>query len=240
MTKWYFKFLFAVAMTTGFASLVTAAELQVRPVLIDVTAPGVSSTLTLTNKGTEKVNAQIRVFRWSQVNGQDKLVPTRDVVVSPPFIKMKSGGSYTVRVIKVSKKPLRGEESFRLIVDQIPDINVKSRNVAVKFNVRYSIPVFFSPTRVSAPKVSWSYATKNGWLALSARNTGGSRLRVSNLKIKSGGGTVRTISPGLAGYVLAGSSMRWKQRGKLKGARQGVRVLGRGNNEKISAKASLR
>ncbi len=227
--------LFALAGNSAFA-----AELQVRPVLVDVTVPGASSTLTLKNIGKEGVNAQIRVFRWSQKNGKDQLVPTRDVVASPPFVKMKPGGTYNLRIIRISKRPVKGEESYRLIVDQIPDVKVKKRGVAVKFNIRYSIPVFFASPGISAPNVSWKYAAKGGRFTLSAHNSGGRRLRVSNLKIKSGSGSTRTISRGLAGYVLAGSSIKWKKPGSLKGARKGVTVFAKGNNDKIRSKAKVR
>ena len=56
-----------------------AGSLQIEPVLIDVTAPGAASAVTLRNEGTTPINAQIRVFRWSLINGQEKLEPTEDV-----------------------------------------------------------------------------------------------------------------------------------------------------------------
>ncbi len=102
--------------------------------------------------------------------------------------------------------------------------------------MRYSIPVFFSAAKVAAPAVSWAYTVKGGRNILSARNSGGSRMRISNLKMKSNSGATQTISPGLAGYVLAGSTKIWKQRGNLKGARRGVKVFAKGNNGKISAR----
>lgn len=227
--------LFAVTGKSAFA-----AQLQVRPVLVDVRAPGASSTITLRNAGKEKVNAQVRIFRWTQKNGKDVLTPTRKVVASPPFIKMKPGGTYNLRVIRISKKPAKGEEAYRMIVDQLPETRTKKQTTTVKFNVRYSIPVFFAPVTVTKPVVSWSYSGKGGKMALTAKNTGGSRMRISALSLKSGSGSVRTISRGLAGYVLAGSRYVWKKRGKLKGARRGVTVLAKGNNAKVRATARIR
>ena len=65
-----------------------AASLQVTPVMIEVAAPGAATTVKLRNDGATPLNAQIRVFRWSQVNGEDKLEPTTDVVASPPLTKL--------------------------------------------------------------------------------------------------------------------------------------------------------
>ena len=54
-----------------------AATLQVEPVLIDVTAPGAASTITLRNEAAAPINVQIRVYRWSQVDGKEmELTPT--------------------------------------------------------------------------------------------------------------------------------------------------------------------
>jgi len=235
-----FSVLCAGLLISTFSGDVSAAKLQVRPVLVNVTAPGSSSILTLKNSGAEVVKAQIRVFRWTQKNGVDRLTPTRDVVASPPFVNMKPGGSYNLRIIRVSKRPVKGEESYRLLVDQIPEVNIKPRGIAVKFNIRYSIPVFFSAAKISQPKVNWSYSARGGKFTLSARNTGGSRLRISRLKLKSSSGSSQTISKGLAGYVLAGSSKKWSKRGVLKGARKGVTVFALGNYGKITSKAKVR
>jgi len=55
--------------TALFAALVAfaagpagAGTLQVEPVLVDITAPGAASTVTLRNEGTSPIDAQIRVF----------------------------------------------------------------------------------------------------------------------------------------------------------------------------------
>lgn len=236
--------LLKILIVAAFASIspITAAlsaNLQVRPVLIDVVAPGAASKLTLTNNGRESVNAQVRVFRWHQKNGKDILTPTRTVVASPPFVKMKSGGSYKLRIVRVSKKPIKGEEAYRIIVDQIPNIKKKS-GIAVKFNIRYSIPVFFSQAGISPPDMSWSLKPGSRAYTLTAKNIGGSRMRVSNLRVKSKSGTTRTISPGLAGYVLANSFKVWKQPGRFGKLRGGVVVHLTGNNKNVRSKARIR
>lgn len=233
--------LLAVAAFMMAATIVTAlsANLQVRPVLIDVVAPGAASKLTLTNNGRESVNAQIRIFKWHQKNGKDILTPTRAVVASPPFVKMKPGGNYKLRIVRVSKKPVKGEESYRVIVDQIPVIKKKA-GIAVKFNIRYSIPVFFSQTSVSPPDLSWSFKPGKRAYTLIAKNTGGSRMRVSNLRVKNKSGAAKTISPGLAGYVLANSSKVWKQPGRFRKTRGGMIVQLNGNNKKVQSKARTR
>src|ERR1700694_5222625 len=85
-----------------------AGSLQVAPVLVDVTAPGAASTVTLRNEGTTPIDAQIRVFRWSLVDGQEKLEPTDDVIASPPSVTLTPNGQYIARIARVSKRPVNG------------------------------------------------------------------------------------------------------------------------------------
>src|SRR4029453_5113035 len=87
-----------------------AASLQVSPVLGEVAAPGAATTLKPRNEGTAPPHPEIRVFRWSQGNGEDKLEPTNDVVPSPPIAKLAPKVDYTVRLGRGKKTPVPQEE----------------------------------------------------------------------------------------------------------------------------------
>src|SRR5215467_1795122 len=185
-----------------------AASLQVSPVMVEVAAPGAATTLKLRNEGTTPLNAQIRVFRWSQVNGEDKLEPTTDVVASPPLAKLAPKVDYTVRLVRVNKTPVAKEETYRLFVDELPDA-ANQRNRAVNLLLRYSIPVFFYPAAGNPAILTWSVEHSGGKLAVVARNSGDRHLRISNLKLHDDKGGTVSLGSGLNGYVLGGSSRRW-------------------------------
>ncbi|MBI2717902.1 MAG: molecular chaperone [Rhizobiales bacterium] len=135
------------------AGAASAASLQVAPVNIEVPAPGAATTLTLENLGATVVNAQIRIFRWQQTGGRDDLVATTDAVVSPPAVRMVAGQKSVIRIVRTTKQPIAGEEGYRLVVDEIPAALKPGIN-GVNFNVRYSIPVFFTTAGI-APEISW-------------------------------------------------------------------------------------
>src|SRR5947208_2927824 len=160
-----------------------AASLQVAPVKVEVASPGAATTVKLRNEGTMPLNAQIRVFRWSQVNGEDKLEPTTDVVASPPLTKLTPKLDYTVRLVRVSKTPVAKEETYRLFIDELPDA-ANQRNRAVNLLLRYSIPVFFYPAAGNPPTLSWSVEQSGGKLSVVARNSGARHLRISDLKLR--------------------------------------------------------
>jgi len=57
--------IYIVGLLCAFSSLAEANSLRVAPILLDVSAPGATTTLNLRNEGAEKLHVQIRVFRWT-------------------------------------------------------------------------------------------------------------------------------------------------------------------------------
>jgi fimbrial chaperone protein len=200
--------LFASVVACAASAPATAGTLQVEPVLVDVTAPGAASTITLRNEGTAPIEAQIRVYKWAIVNGKEQLTPTNDVVASPPSVTLTPKGQYVARVVRVSKQPVVGEESYRMLVDQLPDLS-QQKNGAVNLMVRYSIPVFFGASNKKSPTVAWSIATQGDKVTLTAHNSGDRRLRISALSLHDANGKSLSFGNGLAGYALGQSAVSW-------------------------------
>jgi fimbrial chaperone protein len=212
---------------------VSAATLQVSPINIEVIAPTTTATETLTNiDGKGVLNCQVRVFKWVQVNGVDKLEPTKDVVASPPALTIKEGANATVRIVRLSKAPVKIEETYRLLVDEIPPAPTKG-TAAVAFAVRHNIPVFFSPGGL-ASKLEWKAKATKGGIQISAQNTGQRHVRLASLQI-TGGGETDAFNDGLAGYALAGSGNSWKIKSKAIRAGSTIKITAKGNDGPIEA-----
>jgi fimbrial chaperone protein len=96
--------------------VMAAGSLQVSPICLDLQEP--SSVIHLPNPSDEPVKAQVRIFKWQQINGKEKLAPTRDVVASPPQMTLPAGGQNMVRVVSISKSPFVGKLTYRVLVDQ--------------------------------------------------------------------------------------------------------------------------
>ena len=227
----------AVMALAGTIATAEAASIHVRPIGIELQAPAAASVLTLTNKGRELVTAQVRVFRWKQVGGKDVLEPTRDVVASPPILRMRPGRENVIRVVRVTKRPVKGEESYRLIIDQIPD--KKRKGVGVVFAMRYSIPVFFRDRAATPARVTWKVAREGRALVLTASNAGTRHERISKLKVVNGRGKSLVISRGLAGYVLGNSTRVWKVKTRVPMTGV-VTIKGQGINGPFSRKVRVR
>ena len=189
----------------------SAGALQVAPVNLQVTGTGGATALQLTNGGAQPLVAQIRVFRWSQTNGVETLEPTDAVVASPPAATLPPHAQYTVRVVRLDPTPVVGEESYRLIVDELPDAN-RARNGAINMVLRYSVPLFFTEPSASQPRLAWSLRRgKGGRLVASAVNEGQRHLRLSEMTIRAGGAKA-AFGEGLVGYVLGKSSMSFSSK----------------------------
>ena len=199
----------SLAMLAATTLPAKAASLQVAPVIVDVPAPGATGTITLRNEGLKPIDAQVRVFKWTQKDGREVLEPTRDVVASPPMVKLGSRSDYTVRIVRLSKAPVGGEEAYRLVVDELPD-PARTRNGSVTVVLRHSVPVFFAPADGDRPRISWKTEVRGGQLLVSAENAGGRRIRFANMSVSDGSRQV-SFGNGLIGYSLAGSTMTWSR-----------------------------
>ncbi len=201
---------FGVLLLPGWfaASGASAASLQAAPVLLEVVAPGATTTtVTLRNNGAKPIATQVRVFRWIQDAGLERLEPTEDVVASPPAIELQPAQDYVVRVVRVTKRPVEGEEAYRLFVDELPEAPQGQRTVNLV--VRYAIPLFFDAPDSSAPEAAWRVTQNGHAVSLSAANGGDRRLRLASVRIGDGAGKSISFGPGLVGYALGRSAMTW-------------------------------
>jgi fimbrial chaperone protein len=185
-----------------------AASVRVAPTTADLLAPDSATTFNLRNEDNRPVNVQIRVFRWTQTGGADRLAPTADVVASPPSQTLGPNADYVVRVVRAIKQPVAGEESYRVVVDELPDPS-RRRPGVVNVVLRYSLPVFFRSPDTGRSQVSWTVRQNGNALAVTAKNTGQQRLKIADLKLTDGTGRSVTLGSGLVGYVLGNATIQW-------------------------------
>src|SRR4030095_15444115 len=74
-----------------------AGSFSISPVGLDVSSTARSAALTVRNEEREAL-VQAQVMLWEQVDGEEKLTPTRDLLVSPAVFTLAQDGSQLVRV----------------------------------------------------------------------------------------------------------------------------------------------
>ncbi|GAA6187911.1 hypothetical protein NBRC116596_09740 [Litorivita sp. NS0012-18] len=100
------------------------------------------TTLTVKAGGKQASVLQMRVLKWREGQDPAKATPTRDVVVSPPVARLNPRQELTVRLVRVNKRPVRGRECYRVLVDRLP--GKEQSGQAVKLQVRHSVPMCFN------------------------------------------------------------------------------------------------
>ncbi len=201
------KLLLAVTVAALLAPAAQSADLRAAPVVIEPLPGARTANFTLINEEDHALKVQVRVMRWSMIDGKEVLTPTTDLVASPPLVSLKAKQHYLVRLVRTAKAPPVGEETYRVLVDEVPDPN-SIKPGSVQLVLRLSIPVFFSDVPKRLAKVEWNVERNGSTSWLTATNTGNRRLRLVDLSIAAGGHTLYSQA-GLVGYVLAGSSTRF-------------------------------
>ncbi|HEX4872074.1 MAG TPA: fimbria/pilus periplasmic chaperone [Nevskiaceae bacterium] len=202
----------ALLLAGLWAGSAAATVLQLVPIPVELAAGDSSAVLTIGNRGSEPVQLQIRSFVWTQEDGEDRLVPTRELVVSPPIAEIGPGQSLSARLVRTQPLPVRAEQSYRVWIDELPRAaDEGGAQRALRMLMRYSVPVFVGTPRSAGPApLEWRLqagAASRLW----AENRGGRRERVSALSLAplAGPAAAQTVAEGLAGYVLAGQQRAW-------------------------------
>ncbi|MCX2780707.1 fimbrial biogenesis chaperone [Microbulbifer thermotolerans] len=181
-------------------------QLQAGPILLQIGAGQKASRLRLSNTGDERLVAQVRVFAWSQENGEDQLTASDAVVASPPIVELMPGMEQIVRLVRLGESPSGADQSFRLVVDELP-LNGGAAPNQVSVRMRYVLPLFVRAQ--DAPEAKISCAVRDNAVVLECINSGGRAAQLgASFLIDSSGWEVQ-LSAGLLGYVLPGSRKVW-------------------------------
>lgn len=191
-----------------FSGYAAASGLQVTPVTLTLEQTQRAEGIWLSNSGDNTINAQVRVFRWSQSSYKDQLAASQGLVISPPMLTIPPGGKQLIRVIRTGS-PAKVEDAYRLSINELPQSAAKKNNL--QFVLHYSVPVFIQPPGVTDTyaKLQWQIKHSEGRAWLEVSNQGDGHAQLSEVNIITASGSRRNITPGLLGYVLPGSTMRW-------------------------------
>ncbi|WP_437891500.1 fimbrial biogenesis chaperone [Phytobacter sp. V91] len=146
-----------------------ASSVLVWPVYPVIEADQNSVPLWLENRGASGVTLQLRVLAWKQQNMQDRYADQAHVVASPPFATIPPGQRQLVRLMRITPVAAGKEESYRIIIDELPspDVKQKSDQVGLALQMRYVLPLFvdgpgvWTKARTDKPERKAETATRN-------------------------------------------------------------------------------
>jgi fimbrial chaperone protein len=196
----------AAALAAALAAAPAAAgDLELTPILVDLSASTRTSLVKLRNAGGAPMRYQVKAYAWAQGNdGKMDLQPARDLVVFPPLVELASGEARNLRV-GAEATPGAAERAWRLVVEELPRRDV-APGTQVQVLTRVTVPVFFAPARAAASGELVFLSRDGGKVRFTLRNTGTVRLRPTEvtLALRAKDGAAVLERPLDAWYVLAG------------------------------------
>lgn len=190
----------------------SSSGLQVSPTTLTLSATQNAEGLWLSNIGKGPVTAQVRVYRWTQENGENKEMPSREVLASPPMIELGKGERQLIRLIRTAA-PAESEAAYRVVIDELPIPGTEPGN-GVRFVLRYSVPVFLAPPDAGAAagasaNLNWNMRADGERAVLEVNNTGNIHAQLAEIQFVDNSGKSIKVHRGLLGYVLGGAQRRW-------------------------------
>ena len=134
---------------------------------------------------------------------------TSDVVISPPILTVSKGADGAVRVMRVSSTAVTGEESYRILLDEVPSRD-KLQAGGIAIILRQNMPVFFSGLDPKPSSLRWAISRDGNKLLLQAWNDGQKHVRLTELRVTGDNSKEIAKVDGLAGYVLGGQTKSWE------------------------------
>ncbi|MBW3551524.1 MAG: fimbria/pilus periplasmic chaperone [Proteobacteria bacterium] len=197
----------STAFATGAAH--ARGQLQTRQTGIDLPAGTRAARLVLANTGDAPILAQIRVYAWHQDGSDDQLERSDALVASPPIVEIAPGGEQLVRLVRPSAAAVPRERAYRVVVDELPGDPVAGEGSAVTVRMRYLLPAFVRAADATPAQLHCELDRQGEQPALACRNSGGRAARLGATRLIGRGGRELEVTPGLLGYVLAGSARRF-------------------------------
>jgi len=135
-------FLLALSIT----SPLWAGPFSVNPVRIFMTPKDKAVAVTITNEGDEELVMQADLYTWRQKpGGEDELVLTEDLLMSPPIIKLAGKSRQVVRLARLSPIKQAEQLTYRMIVREIPEALPNKGTLQLQIAIAFSLPVFITP-----------------------------------------------------------------------------------------------
>lgn len=188
-----------------------ASALRVTPIRIEVSPDERFCALTLANDSDLPVSVQIRGYRWSRTEqGNDMLEPAAGLVINPTIVTLGGGMSRLVRC----SLPRRdgegdagraGEETWRLIFDELATAVGPARPGEIRTLLRISVPVFRAGQSAKVDLAWHASPGADGGSIVTIRNRGNRHARVLSIEVISTSGERMHLKQG--GYVLAGGRL---------------------------------
>ena len=186
-----------------------AGTFSISPLRAELSASAQTAALTIRNQESTPVVVQAEVMLWEQVGGEDRLTPTRELLVSPAVFTLPADGAQLVRVALRGPVDPQRELSYRLLLTEVPQ-QANPGFTGLNVALRLSLPVFVAPTAKASPALDWSASRDlEDRIAITASNTGNAHARVISFSAAPAAQAAEAVPNNVTAYILPGQARTW-------------------------------
>lgn len=209
-TRWKSAYWAAMCVALFIPVLSTAAGWEIDPVRVDLCPSQQTAAIVVGNDSDRPTTIQIQAVAWSQVEGKDVYIPTRELLVSPPIFTIAPKGEQVIRVALRRQADTLNELTYRINLQELPP-RPQPGFMGVQVALRVSLPVFIKPHDNNVlPKMTWNVARlPDNMLKVGLKNDGGAHVQVSDFSLSAPGSAQQLANESGSSYVLAGQSREW-------------------------------
>ena len=182
-----------------------AGAFSVTPVRLFFEPRDRAVAVTLANDGDTEIALQAEVHQWQQdAGGQDQLVLSDDLMVSPPSLKLAPRARQVIRLaLLVPRDPTR-QMTYRLLVREIPPPPVSlGQGVQLPIALVLNMPVFVTPSQARRKLECDIGPAPTVPLEVRCQNTGNAYTQLRKLELSRGGQSLADFEGST--YLLPGA-----------------------------------
>ncbi len=182
----------------------SAGQFSVSPVRIQMTARDRATAITLTNEGDTELVMQADIYHWKQKpDGQDDLELSEDMILSPPILKLPPHSRQVVRLARLRPLQSGEQQTYRLIVREIPEAQVTEGAVNLQIAMAFSLPIFISPPGTKRELLCTTERGVTNTIRAFCENQGNAYAQPVDFVLKGSDG-IQLAAKEAGGYVLPG------------------------------------
>lgn len=196
-----------ILLVTGLvlATSTWAGIFSVTPVRIYMKPQDRAVAVTIINEGDAEVVLQADLNVWSQKpDGTDEQVPTDDLILSPPIIKLAPNARQVVRLARLQPADASRQLIYRMIMREVPEaLALKDNSIQLQITLALSMPVFITPLPAKREMSCQANRDTAQALNVSCTNSGTAYAQVREILVKRGAQVLTRFEGGT--YILPGA-----------------------------------
>lgn len=162
-----------------------AASLQIVPIRLQLLPNQKTASISINNEALTPVTLQLKIMKWTHVNGKDVYEDTKNILVTPPIVSIQPQQKQIVRLGALTLPDPKKGETYRLIIKEVPSPTLEP-TIGIQTLLEVRVPVVIAPLAPSKPQVVWA-ANHVGEKKLNVKweNTGESYISFRNIGLFS-------------------------------------------------------